>query len=110
MRNNEQSQLDQFGKKRIIRDYISRILIAIFLFLSAGTYKWVNGWLYFIIATLIIAATHLFVAISNPELFNERGREHADIKAWDKKYTQFYMIFFYLALIVAGLDKKILTC
>jgi protein-S-isoprenylcysteine O-methyltransferase Ste14 len=104
VKNKRQSQLDTFGKRRIIRDYISRILIAIFLFLSAGTYKWVNGWFYVIIATLMIAATHFLVAINDPELFNERGRQHADTKTWDKTFTLLYMIFFYLALIVAGLD------
>lgn len=102
----KQNGLDKQGLRMLIREYMSRVIIGLLLFISSGDWNWVNAWLYIGFALLTILMVHWFVVSKNPELYNERGAVSANAKEWDKNWIRFYALMGYLTLVFLGLDHR----
>jgi protein-S-isoprenylcysteine O-methyltransferase Ste14 len=75
------------------------------LFLSAGTLRWLHGWLFlavFLFLTLVAMAWLLRV---NPDIFVARSRPTGrGTKGWDRVILPILLASYVATLIVAGLD------
>jgi protein-S-isoprenylcysteine O-methyltransferase Ste14 len=98
--------LNKQGRLMIVREYISRVVMALILFLISGNWRWQNAWLYFFFALGSIILVHLTVVRENPQLYNERGTRHSDTKSWDNIILPLYALGGYLVLVVAALDER----
>ena len=98
--------LNKQGRLMIVREYISRIVMALILFLISGTWRWGNAWLYLFFALISIVLIHLIVVRKDPQLYNERGTRHSDTKSWDNVILPLYALGGYLVLVMAALDER----
>jgi protein-S-isoprenylcysteine O-methyltransferase Ste14 len=84
---------------------ISFLIMALALFLAAGTLAWLAGWIY-----LILLFGWLLVGIGlllkyNPGLLKERlSLSQTNQKAWDKVFLLLYELFLFAWLILMPLD------
>ena len=99
-------RLDKHGLRMIIREYISRILMLVFLLLAAGDLRWQRAWTFFLFMVVMNFLFHLFVVIPNPDLYNERGNPKENVKPWDRKCVLIYGLIGYFSMIFIGLDKR----
>jgi protein-S-isoprenylcysteine O-methyltransferase Ste14 len=59
-------------------------LLALFLFLPAGTLAWVRGWGFILVSLLAGTLAALYLWRVNPEIFVARSRIHEGTKRWDR--------------------------
>lgn len=85
---------------------ITIVIMAVLLFVPAGTASWVLGW-WFIAA--FVACVLIAIAIiwrANPELFTARSRVQPGTKGWDYIFLVLVMAGFIVIPLVAGLDFR----
>ena len=78
-------------------------LMAIVLFMSAGTLDWPMAWLF------VISSLEVFIIGTlgtSPELLEERSRRHKDSKIWDQVLVLALVVIGFIILIVAGLAVR----
>ena len=65
------------------------IVYPLVFFITAGDWKWVWGWVFYIILTVFLTAHPLLLIPINPQLLAERARgtQTADTKQWDRILT-----------------------
>lgn len=90
-------------RKRLLQISASLIFIAIVLFVSAGSFRWLYGWLY-IAASVLILSVNAFVF--PVELISERGRKKENIEQWDKVMSGLITIPWLALFFVSGLDIR----
>ncbi len=99
----------RLGLKAIIRFILYIILMPLILFLSAGTFNWLAGWIlvaFTIVSTLVSRG---IVALKHPDLITERAHytEAENAKKWDKLFVTMVALWgTFLVWIVAGLDFR----
>lgn len=92
--------------KSLIWVVIVFLLFIALIFGSAGTLKWVNGWIY-IITLFGCVCFNLFILLKiNPEVIEERSRMPKGAKKWDLVILSVATVVIIATLIVAGLDKR----
>ena len=92
--------------KVLLRLLIFIILLAVILFVAAGSWDWWMGWLYMAVYALMAVIGVLVVPL-DPELVEERTRIKEGVKEWDKKISVAGSVLYPLAiLVVAGLDRR----
>jgi len=91
--------------KVLIRFFLVFIFIGILIFLSAGTLKFFNGWLF--IAGLLIPMTFtlIYLLIKDLELLEKRMKIKETENA-QKKYIKLSILLFVIAYIIPGLDFR----
>jgi protein-S-isoprenylcysteine O-methyltransferase Ste14 len=83
------------------------ILLAVELFVGAGTLLWSWAWVYIGISLLSVAINAIFLLRTSPETVAERGRPK-EVKTWDKWIGGGLMVGQYILLpIIAALDYRI---
>ena len=91
-----------------IRYVIQRMMIcfifALFLFVSAGTIKWLRGWIYFLYGLSIEICALIIYAIKAPEMLRQRGVSHKGVKTYDKVFLVVWLLLVLITSIVAGFD------
>ena len=94
--------------KWIAQAALGAVGYAAVIFLSAGTLRWVWGWVMVIIIALVLIAHPLLLIPLNPELLAERqkGARDQGVKRWDKVITTLLGAAMLLVWIVAGLDYR----
>lgn len=102
----EKQKLDKYGWRLILREYLSRVLILLFLLVALGRLDWPQAWTLFWLLVALNILFHLVVVIPAPDLYNERGRILPNTEPWDRRLLAVYALSGYLALAVAGLDKR----
>jgi len=79
---------------------------ALVLFLSAGTIRWWQAWLFLGITLVGIAINAFFMLRYSPETVAERARSEG-MKGWDKIVAGLCALFHFVGiLLVAGLDVR----
>ena len=99
-------KLDSGGRRMIIREYLSRVVMLLMLFLISGNWSWSGAWIMLFFALLSIILIHLIVVRPNPDLYNERGAKHNNTKRWDAILLPIYGISGYMVLIIASYDER----
>jgi len=109
MDNKENLISDMDMKKGIARLVFTAVLMGVLLFLSAGTIRWWEGWVYMAVTFIMLAASRLVLIKKHPEVAAERmhARAMEDTKAWDRLLVQLVAVYLPLLVwIVAGLEVR----
>lgn len=77
---------------------------AVFMFLPAGDWAWMRGWLFVAVFLSTIAVAVLYLWRVNPEVVVARSRLHKGTKRWDRILLSFYAPAVYAIVPVAALD------
>lgn len=93
-------------RMRILQLLFLVILQAVFLFVSAGTYRWPEAWWYLGLYVLMLVAASFVMIPRRREVIEERSRGTAGGKRWDLWITRLMMIPSLGLLVVAGLDER----
>jgi protein-S-isoprenylcysteine O-methyltransferase Ste14 len=89
-----------------IRETMGVVMVALFLFLSAGRWNWGMGWVLVAITALWVIATGLVVIPRCPELLAERLGPKRGGKRWDTAIMGIVGLGTIARCIVAGLDVR----
>ena len=89
-----------------IRETMGVVMVALFLFLSAGRWDWSMGWALVGIMALWVFATRLVVIPRYPELLAERLGPRKGGKTWDTAVMGIVGLGTIARYIVAGLDVR----
>lgn len=83
------------------------VLLALILFLSAGTLHWLEGWVCLGLTAAIILIDAAILLPTNPELLAERSERREGTKSWDIWLViSAVLIFPLLTWLTAGLDER----
>jgi protein-S-isoprenylcysteine O-methyltransferase Ste14 len=89
----------------LLRSLLSVSIGCLLFFLGAGTWNIFRGWVYFILAAIIVLCSNIFVAIKNPGLLDQRSRIGKGTKGWDKLWLFTFLLFFLYGMpFIAGYD------
>jgi protein-S-isoprenylcysteine O-methyltransferase Ste14 len=93
----------------VIRALFFLLFVPGILFLAAGRFDWLMGWVYAMLGMVFSIGSRVLMARKHPDLVAERAsfRTAEGIKEWDKKLVPWIaQILPLIVLIVAGLDKR----
>lgn len=91
----------------IRKQIIFLIVVAALMFLSAGTLRWMEGWVCLGLMVAIIMFTAAVLIPTNPELIAERSERREGTKSWDLWLViPAVLIFPLLTWLTAGLDER----
>jgi protein-S-isoprenylcysteine O-methyltransferase Ste14 len=97
--------LKRLDRRRLTAQLVAfPIVMALLLFLPAGTWRWVRGWLFFLVFLLVMALAALYLWWVNPEIFVARSRIHEGTKRWDRILMGILGALLVASLPVVGLD------
>jgi protein-S-isoprenylcysteine O-methyltransferase Ste14 len=80
------------------------VIMALALFLPAGSFKWIHGWLFLGSFTFLLALSYGYLARVNPELVAARSKIQSGTKSWDRVVFTVLELALVAILIVAGFD------
>src|SRR5215469_2816190 len=84
---------------------VSFLLMALALFLAAGTLTWSAGWIYLILLHGWMLVGIVLLLKYNPGLLEERlSPSQSNQKAWDKVFLLLFYLFFFAWLALMPLD------
>lgn len=89
-----------------VRETMGVVMLAILLFLAAGSVNWIAGWAMVVIMASWVAGTALVVMPRYPELLAERVGPKKGSKTWDTLLLSLYGLSMMIMWIVAGLDFR----
>lgn len=89
-----------------IRESMGVVMLAVLLFLVAGTLDWAAGWGMVIVMAGWVIGTAAVVLPRYPELLAERTGPKKGSKTWDTVLLSLYGLAMMIMWIVAGLDMR----
>jgi protein-S-isoprenylcysteine O-methyltransferase Ste14 len=90
--------------KRMVQVLVQFLILAVILFISAGSLSWGWAWAYLGVGVSILIVNAL---VMPPEVIAERGRtDKKDIEDWDRVLTTLNILPTLGVPIVAGLDER----
>lgn len=92
------------GIKRIVHSFISALIVAALLFLSAGRLDWPAAWIFCGLFLAYLLAVTIWGARADPDLMNERGRRPDNVKRWDQVLVALRLPLLFGIPVIAGLD------
>jgi len=95
---------DKHGVKRIVTVLLATAGTGAILFASAGSLHWVRGWIFFAAHLVSVVTASVTMALTNPELLNERGKRHRNTEPFEKVFEALYLLLLIILPLVAGLD------
>ena len=95
-------------KTKLIASFIYLALFPVILFLLAGDWRWIGGWLFSFIFLLMCFSTLLYLYFYDPELLRERFGSpiQPNQKSWDKVLLSVFFIDFLVWFAIMPLDAK----
>ena len=87
----------------IVKFVIIYVILALALFLPAGTIFWLQGWIYIAILIVFSISFIIYLKKYDPGLLKARS-ESKTTESWDKKVTGIANVFFLAIFIVPGFD------
>ncbi len=108
---------DQSGNKQKRKSNLSSLLLGLLsfiglplsLFLSAGRWDWLEGWIYVGLTIGLTLISRILMARKNPDLVSERARSMSaeNVKSWDRWIMPYAAVFGPLfVFITAGLNER----
>jgi protein-S-isoprenylcysteine O-methyltransferase Ste14 len=98
--------LDAYGRRRIVQVLFTMIIAVGVIFICAGSWRFLWGWVYLGVSLISLAFGAAYVLRHNPQAINERGRPAEGQKGWDKILMLCYVPLFIGVYVVAGLDAR----
>jgi protein-S-isoprenylcysteine O-methyltransferase Ste14 len=93
-------------RRWLIREIMGTVMVAVFLFVSAGRLDWGMGWAMVGIYALWVAAQAVLLIPRNPALLIERANREKSGKRWDSVLLSLLGLSTVAKYIVAGLDFR----
>ncbi len=94
---------------RVILQLLVLIVVAPFLpLLISWRRSWWEAWAYAIISILGFVISRVLARRRHPDVITERAhhRQHENVKPWDRRLTDWIMLFGVAILLLAGLDER----
>ncbi|MDB5542705.1 MAG: Isoprenylcysteine carboxyl methyltransferase [Devosia sp.] len=85
---------------------VTLIVMAVLLFVPAGTVRWARGWWYLAVFLAAVIIAMVYIWRVDPELFAIRRKPQAGTKSWDLAFVAVTLISMAAILPVAGLDYR----
>ena len=89
-----------------VRETMGVVMLALLLFLTAGTVNWIAGWAMVIVMAGWVIATAIVVIPRYPELLAERVGPRKGAKTWDTVLLSLYGLVMMILWLVAGWDLR----
>jgi protein-S-isoprenylcysteine O-methyltransferase Ste14 len=96
--------MDKHGIRRIATVLSATAASGAILFAAAGRLDWFRGWVYLALHFACVTVAAVFLALTNPELLNERGKRHSNTEPFEKLFAVAYVVLLTGLPLVAGLD------
>lgn len=95
-------------KTKLIGSFIYLALFPVILFVLAGDWRWIEGWLFSIIFMTMCFATLLYLYFYDPALLEERFGSpfQPSQKGWDKVLLSLFFVDFLVWFAIMPLDAK----
>jgi protein-S-isoprenylcysteine O-methyltransferase Ste14 len=90
--------------KRLTQVSLYNLVYAAVLFISAGTFAWLNAWVYFLLQMGIFLLAGF--VINDTNLLEERSQVKSDVKSWDKIISSINVALTIAILGIAGLNFR----
>jgi len=109
--NDKDQQPEGIDRRRLLLVLvIVPVYLALFMFLPAGTWAWMKGWLFISAFLGVMVVVALYLWRVNPEVVVARSRSHKGTKRWDKILLWFFLPAVYAIVPVAALDDGRFQC
>jgi protein-S-isoprenylcysteine O-methyltransferase Ste14 len=97
---------EPIDRRRLITSVIASVLFfALCLFVPAGTWAWIRGWLFLVVVVAASVVITLYLRRVNPDVVAARVNRHEGTKRWDLILGMIFLLPTMLAIpIVAALD------
>jgi protein-S-isoprenylcysteine O-methyltransferase Ste14 len=92
--------------RRILQLLLLILVQALIMFISAGTFYWIEAWVYLGLYFCCLVVAALIMLPARQEVMVERSRVGEGAKGWDKWLTRLLTIPSLGMLVVAGLDYR----
>jgi protein-S-isoprenylcysteine O-methyltransferase Ste14 len=92
------------ARLRLILGILVLLLYILALFLLAGRWDWVQGWVFIGLILMGQTSCALFLRRKSPELLRRRARIGEGTKPWDKVWLAGFMVLYLAIPCVAALD------
>src|SRR5262245_5421561 len=103
----EQIQSEQIDYRRLALSLVAMPLwLFLLMFLPAGTWAWMKGWLFIGVLLVLGVAAWVFMLRVNPDLLAARVNAHEGTKSWDKVLLAFLFLTMLAIFPVAALDDE----
>ena len=92
--------------KTTVKIVIMIIFFMALIFVPAGTFKWIEAWIFLSLYFISVAALVIWLKRNDPELLKERmtAKKKKNVKGWDKAIIFFYTLLLLALIVLAGLD------
>jgi protein-S-isoprenylcysteine O-methyltransferase Ste14 len=102
----EKNQTTRGVVRWLVRETMGVIMSVLLLFLSAGRWDWLWGWVAVGVLVFWVGATALAVIPQHPQVLAERLGPRKDAKRWDTAIVSLIGVIILAVYIVAGLDVR----
>ena len=91
--NGRGQELERLDRRRMALSLLATpLVLALLLFLPAGTWAWVRGWLFVLVFLVAFTLAALYLWRVNPEVVVARSRTHRGTKGWDRILLGFWFL------------------
>lgn len=97
-------RISRYGVRYIAQRFGMLILFGGFIFLSAGSWTWLRGWVALAVCFLSESIVNTVLAARAPNTLNERGTPHAGVKRFDFLFATIYLTLSICLAAVIGFD------
>ena len=94
------------GLLYIIQRITLLFVFSVILFIAAGTFCWLRGWIWIFFTLFLESATLIVLARQAPDTLKHRGGRHADVKTFDQVFMVCWLVLALVSPVIAGLDKR----
>src|SRR3954465_2239368 len=91
-------------RRLVVSSVWTLLILALCLFLPAGTWAWAQGWLFFVVVVAASVVITLYLRRVNPEVIPPRVNRHVGTKGWDWWVLGIFLPAMVSILPVAALD------
>ncbi|HEY2961570.1 MAG TPA: isoprenylcysteine carboxylmethyltransferase family protein [Pyrinomonadaceae bacterium] len=97
-----------FPLSRLLLSFIYLLFFPLLVFLVAGDWRWIEGWIFSAVFFLGSCGTLLYLYFADPELLNERYASpvQKEQKSWDKVLLSLFFLEFLIWFAIMPLDAK----
>jgi protein-S-isoprenylcysteine O-methyltransferase Ste14 len=87
---------------------ITMLFFPVIIFLSAGTWRWLEGWLFSLWMVVMVLSNFIYLYLKDPALLAERSRVTGsdNQKAWDRFFLPFAYVMSMVWFVLIPLDAK----
>ena len=95
-------------KTKLIGSFIYLALFPVILFVLAGDWRWIEGWLFSVIFLVMCHSTLLYLYFYDPALLKERFGSpfQSSQKGWDKVLLSLFFVDFLVWFAIMPLDAR----